>query len=140
MDADLQHPPETIPKLAGAVRAGTDLVIGSRFTAGGSIRKFSTPRILISRGAATLARLMLPDIGDVNDILSGFFAFRRSVVTEADLNPIGYKFLLSVLVRGKYSSVKEIGFRFDTRNRGRSKLGARNILHFLTHLFRLSRY
>jgi len=31
MDADLSHPPETVPALADAVAAGSDLAVGSRY-------------------------------------------------------------------------------------------------------------
>src|SRR5512146_1695047 len=38
MDADLQHPPELLPKLWEKIEAGSDLVIASRYAEAGSMR------------------------------------------------------------------------------------------------------
>jgi len=51
MDADLQHPPELLPKLIAAIYEGRDLVIGSRYTQGGGTGSWNPARKLVSAAA-----------------------------------------------------------------------------------------
>ncbi|MFB6218002.1 MAG: polyprenol monophosphomannose synthase, partial [Halobacteriaceae archaeon] len=89
MDADLQHPPETIPDLLAALEDGADIAVGSRLVEGGGMPDFGPHRRLISYGANLVARILLREVRGVRDLQSGFFAFRRSVVWGADLAPRG---------------------------------------------------
>ena len=79
MDADLTHPPATIPTMRSKLEAGADLVIASRFQAGS--RQFGVPlfRRLLSIAACILFRgyLRLPG---VRDYTCGFRALRASLV------------------------------------------------------------
>ncbi len=138
LDADLQHPPERIPDLLRALEeTGADLVVASRYLPGGSSRGLSGLRRLISRVAAGLARLLLRRARVVSDPMSGFFAFRRSVVEGVRLEPVGYKILLEILARGKVRRVAEIPYTFEARAAGQSKLTLRQNLEYLRHLLRL---
>ncbi len=83
--------------------------------------------------------VMLPQIKKVKDPMSGFFLFRREVIEGVTLNPIGYKILLEVLVRGNAAKVVEVPYTFVTREKGQSKLNAREQITYLRHLFRLGR-
>jgi len=134
MDADLQHPPETLPELIFDVRDGTDIAIGSRFVKLGALTKFSFSRRIVSRGADLLARTLFRQIRNIKDIESGFFAFRKDVITRANLSPVGYKILLEVLVLGDYTTVSEIAYTFDERQAGVSKLGVNDTVNYLRHL------
>ncbi|MGA8529811.1 MAG: glycosyltransferase, partial [Acidobacteriaceae bacterium] len=49
MDADLQHPPELLPHLWAELDAGADIVVGSRYASGGSLRGWTPLRHLISK-------------------------------------------------------------------------------------------
>jgi dolichol-phosphate mannosyltransferase len=139
IDADLQHPPEAIPSLLEAIRAGADVAIGSRYVEGGGIEGWSTKREIISKGAKTLARTLLPaSIAGIKDPLAGFFLFRREVIDDAVLSPTGYKILLEVLVRGNASQVTEVPYTFRERERGQSNLTFREQVNFLKHLSRLA--
>jgi dolichol-phosphate mannosyltransferase len=51
MDADLQHPPETLTSLAAAIEAGADLAIGSRYVPGGGTSDWTWVRRVVSRVA-----------------------------------------------------------------------------------------
>ncbi len=137
MDADLQHPPETIPRLLERMDDGCDLVVASRFAEGGRMEDFGMFRMMMTRIATLLAKLLFPRIRPVTDVLAGFFAFRRSVIPERPLKPTGYKILLELLVRGDYDRHEEVGFTFATRKAGESKLGLTNTFNFLRHLVRL---
>lgn len=138
MDADLQHPPDAIPDLLDAVDGGADVAVGSRFVEGGSVGDFGPLRRAISWGADALARTLFRPVRGVADLQSGFFALRREVVDDADLDPIGYKILLEVLVVGDYDEVVEVGYGFGTRHAGESNLGLGSIVDYLHHVLSLA--
>lgn len=137
MDADLQHPPEVLPNLFDQINAGHDLVIASRYISGGGCLGWSLTRRIISKGAITLAHVFLPDTRQRSDPMSGFFAFRRKVVENARLNPLGYKILLEIIEMGNVESVAEVPFTFVTRTRGESKLSTKTQKEYLKHLYSL---
>ena len=139
MDADLQHPPETIPLLLEEVEKGADLVIGSRHTSGGRIGRWSLRRKIMSKGARFLAGILIPKAKTIKDPLSGFFLLRMEVIEDVTLSPEGYKILLEILCKGKYEKVAEVPYTFADRKRGRSKLGFRENLAYLRHLLQLAK-
>lgn len=158
MDADLQHPPHLVPELVGeGARTGADLVVASRYTAGGSRAGLAgSYRVAVSRGATWLAKGLFPRaLRGISDPMSGFFAMRRSAITAvtaapadpadpatpaapavpADpLKPLGYKILLELAVRCRPARVAEVPFVFQDRFSGESKSTAREGLRFLAHL------
>lgn len=140
MDADLQHPPEMLPKLVEHLRtSGADIVVASRHVRGGGVSAWSLTRRLISRTATLLATFILPGtLGEVRDPMSGFFLLRRQVLRGAALNPTGYKILLEVLAKGDYTRVEEVPFVFQERAQGGSKIGSSTVLKYLVHLVRIS--
>jgi dolichol-phosphate mannosyltransferase len=137
MDADLQHPPHLVPELVGeGERTGADLVVASRYIAGGSRAGLAgTYRIAVSRGATWLAKGLFPRaLRGISDPMSGFFALRRSVITTEALRPLGYKILLELAVRCRPAAVAEVPFVFQDRYSGASKSTAREGMRFLAHL------
>lgn len=140
MDADLQHPPEKIPELVGAIDAGADVAIGSRYVPGGRVRNWYWYRKLISKGAILLGRIALPKIRGIKDPVSGFFALRREVVAGAELNPVGFKILMEILIKGHYRRVVEVPFTFGLRRAGESKLSGRTMWNYLRHVLRLMKW
>lgn len=140
IDADLQHPPEAIPDLLGAVRSGADVAIGSRYVPGGGVVGWSLKRRVISSGARTFARLLLSSARKIRDPLSGFFLFRKEVVEGVELAPTGYKILLEVLVKGDVKNVAEVPYTFRERERGQSNLTLKEEMNFLKHVFHLARF
>src|SRR5438067_9977305 len=88
MDADLQHPPESIGALLESLEKNdADFAIGSRYIDGGSMEeRFGMVRRMLSRFATFLAK---PFSGGVRDPMSGFFALRRGTYLRAKrLTPI----------------------------------------------------
>jgi dolichol-phosphate mannosyltransferase len=139
MDADLSHPPESIPALVDSIRSGAaDFAIGSRYVAGGSTsRDWGLLRRLNSRVATLLAR----PLTSAADPLAGFFALRRATFDgSAALDPVGFKIGLELLVKCACRRVKEVPIAFHERQHGRSKLSVREQLAFLRHLARLYAY
>jgi dolichol-phosphate mannosyltransferase len=139
MDADLQHPPEVVPRLLRAAEADNrDLVVATRFRDGGSQGGLGALRTLVSRGSALVARLLFPRrLQGVSDPMSGFFLVRRVAVDLAELKPIGFKILLELLVRTPFQSVGEVPYAFAERRAGESKASLREGMRFLLHLARL---
>jgi glycosyltransferase involved in cell wall biosynthesis len=137
MDGDLQHPPETIPRLLAAGDArGLDVVVASRYRDAGAATGLSSPvRRAVSSTSTAIARLMFPRLlAQVTDPMSGFFAVRRSRVDPDALQPKGFKILLEILARGSARTIGEVPFTFDERHDGRSKASLRQGLQFLQQL------
>ena len=134
MDADLSHPPERIIDLLRALDGGCDMALGSRYAPGGGVdRAWSPWRFLNSRVATLLARPLVR----CSDPMSGFFAIdRRTLPEPRTLEPIGYKIALELMVRGRLR-VEEVPIGFRDRVRGKSKMGWRQRIDFLRHLYRL---
>jgi dolichol-phosphate mannosyltransferase len=138
MDADLSHPPETIPEMVRAIADGADFVVGSRYVAGGSTADdWGLFRWVNSKVATLLAR----PLTDITDPMSGFFALPRRVFERADEpNPLGYKIGLELIVRCRCEAVREVPIHFANRKHGESKLSLREQLLYVRHLTRLYRF
>lgn len=138
MDADLSHPPESLPNLVHAIRDGAEMAIGSRYVPGGDTDdQWGFFRWLNSRVATLLAR----PLTRIKDPMAGFFAVRRSTLSNAtSLDPIGYKIGLEILVKCRCCAVKELPIRFADRARGDSKMDLSEQWKYLAHLKRLYAY
>lgn len=136
MDADLQHPPELVPRLLAAAQLHqADLVIASRYRDDGAAAGLHTLRLAISRASTTLARLAFPlRLRQVTDPMSGYFLARRERLALDTLRPRGFKVLLEILVRHPHLRVAEVSYVFGTRYAGHSKAGLREGLRYLGHL------
>jgi dolichol-phosphate mannosyltransferase len=130
MDADGSHPPEQLHRLLGAVYAGADLAIGSRYVRGGEVRNWPWKRKMLSRTANLYARILLG--AGVNDITAGYRAYRREVLEMIDLSAIssrGYCFQIDLTWRTVVSGfqVVEVPITFVERELGVSKMSGANI-------------
>jgi dolichol-phosphate mannosyltransferase len=137
MDADLQHPPEIVPDLiAAGLRDGADLVIGSRYAAGGSTGGLSDGyRRLVSRGSTMLVKALFRNsLLGVSDPMSGLFAIRTSSLETGRLRPLGYKILLELIVRNHPGRIVEVPYVFQPRHAGESKSTVAEGIRFLRHL------
>jgi dolichol-phosphate mannosyltransferase len=121
MDADLQHPPELLPELISAIEDGRDLVIGSRYTAGGDLGHWNPARKLLSAAAVWVTLPLQRSHLRAKDPMSGFFMVRRCCLPQGAFQKSGFKLLLEILVRGRIQSVREVPFAFGLRYRGSSK-------------------
>jgi dolichol-phosphate mannosyltransferase len=72
--------------------------------------------------------------------MSGFFAFRRSIIEGVKFDAIGYKMLLEILVKAKGARVKEVPYTFTNRAAGASKLDASVMLDYVRAVWKLYRY
>jgi dolichol-phosphate mannosyltransferase len=138
IDADLQHPPEILQKLLSNIERGADLTVASRHAEGGGVSEWSLTRRFLSRGAQLLGLLILPHvIGRVSDPMSGYFIVRRSAIAQRTMNPTGYKILIEVLGVGNIGQVAEVGYVFQERAAGESKVTWKQYVEYILHLLRL---
>jgi dolichol-phosphate mannosyltransferase len=140
MDADWSHPPRYLPALLDRAEAGTDLVLGSRYVAGGGTVNWGLMRRLVSRGGSLYARTLLGL--PVRDLTGGFKCFRRQVLEAIDLSAVhstGYAFQIELTYRAvrKGFRVEEIPIVFEDRRVGQSKMSRRIVLEALTMVWKL---
>jgi dolichol-phosphate mannosyltransferase len=124
MDADGSHPADALPAIVAALNAH-DLVIGSRWTPGGSVANWPRRREWLSRLANTYARVWLRI--PVRDSTAGYRAFRASTLRSLDLGHVesrGYCFQIDMTLRVLDAglSVTEVPITFVDRVAGRSKM------------------
>jgi len=125
MDADGSHPPETLPALLAAARAGADLVIGSRWTPGGRTVAWSRRRTWLSRTANRYAAWMLRI--PVADSTAGYRVYRAEALRALDLSEVrahGYYFQVDMTARvlEQGGRVEEVPIEFVERRAGASKM------------------
>jgi len=130
MDADFSHEPAYLPRLLEAARRA-DVVIGSRYVAGGGVSDWGAMRRAISRGGSTYARLALGV--EVRDLTGGFKCFRREVLEAIDLDAVrsrGYAFQVEVTYRAIQLGfdVVEVPIVFRDRQAGSSKMSRSIVL------------
>ena len=128
MDADLSHPPQELAALLRPILADeADLVIGSRYVAGGATPGWPIWRRVISRVASGLA---YPLTG-VSDSMCGFFAIRRDSLLRFAKTAVGFKIVFETIIRGrKMLRVREVPIVFRNRECGRSKMSLTEVFRF----------
>jgi len=133
IDADLQHDETQLPKMLGLLQAGAaDLVVGSRYVAGGSADSFNRQRAGASALATEVAKRVLRV--KIADPMSGFFMIRRErfELLAPLLSTQGFKILLDIVATARGSlRVEEIPYTFGSRLHGESKLDSMVALDFL---------
>ncbi len=138
IDGDLQHPPDTLTRLVSEMQQGADLAVASRHVQGGGVSSWSAARRFLSRGAQLLGLMILPRvISRVSDPMSGYFMVRRGAIAGQILDPVGYKILIEVLGRGAIEQIAEVGYVFQEREEGESKVTWKQYVDYLHHLLRL---
>jgi dolichol-phosphate mannosyltransferase len=124
MDCDFSHDPKDVPRLVAAA-ADADLVLGSRYVAGGAVGNWGVLRRFVSAGGSWYARIVLG--APVRDLTGGFKCYRRTVLETIDLGAIdskGYAFQIETTYRALRAGfrVVEIPITFVDREAGGSKM------------------
>ena len=139
MDADFSH---QVKYLADFLQNITDydLVIGSRYIAGGGTRGWSKIRELISRFGCFYARVILGL--KINDLTGGYKCYRARVLQTLDLANIksnGYMFQIEMTYRAiqKGFKVKEIPIIFLERQEGKTKFNKKIIVEAVINCWKL---
>ena len=85
MDADFSHPPSLVPVLFAAMTStNADVVVASRYVAGGSTPDWPWSRRLLSRIGCWLARPIAP----IHDAASGFFLIRADLARNVAIQRV----------------------------------------------------
>jgi dolichol-phosphate mannosyltransferase len=124
IDADLQHDEALLPRMLDTLKTGDlDIVVGSRYAAGGTVGGWDRNRVAMSGLATRLARLVVS--ADLTDPMSGFFLMTRAAFDRAvrRLSGQGFKILLDLFAStpGPYRFI-ELPYTFRPRLHGESKL------------------
>jgi len=137
INADFQHPPALIAGLWQLLQTN-DLVVASRYCKGGGVGNWSMTRRILSRGATLIGQIILPQIYNrLTDPLSGCYMFRRETIVDVELNPLGYKSLIEIMVRGRIRTIAELPYQMRERERGASKATGARSLDYIKQLIRL---
>ena len=140
MDADLSHPPESIPALLEALKRA-DVVVGSRYIRGGSVDEhWSLKRRMLSYSANLGIRVVAGL--QVKDATSGFKAYRGTVLRSLNLTQLkckgfGFQAEMAHACQRRGYSVVEHPITFIDRAKGRSKMSPSIVLEALWRLLLL---
>lgn len=137
IDADGSHDPDELPAMLALAKNGADLVIGSRWVAGGEVRNWPWPRQAISRGGNWYARTALRS--RIRDITAGFRVYRVGALRDLNLGGVssqGYCFQVELawLLEKSGHRVEEHPITFVERATGRSKMHPGIVLEALARV------
>lgn len=136
MDADLSHNPEKLVEMVAALKAGNDVVLGSRHMPGGSVSSdWPWYRKINTWGANIIARYV-GGISNVHDMTTGYRLITRKALGAIDYTSqtaTGYVFQISMVneFQTKGFSIFEVPIHFQNRDYGNSKIGIKDITQFM---------
>jgi dolichol-phosphate mannosyltransferase len=139
MDADFSHDPKYLPPLLEGM-GEKDVMIGSRYVAGGATRNWGPARRLMSRGANAFVRLMLGL--EPRDCSGGYKCYRVALVSRIDPGEIisrGYAFQEEMLYRCQLlgARIGEVPIVFENRRLGQTKMSLREVWGLWATVLRL---
>lgn len=142
MDADFSHNPKYLNDFLTVIE-DCDLVLGSRYVAGGGVERWNMFRSLISRGGSLYSRVVLNM--PFSDLTGGFKCFRREVLESIDLDSLqstGYCFQIEMTYRAFLLGfrIKEIPIIFEQRAAGISKMSGKIFLEAAMKVWQLRKY
>ena len=137
MDADGSHPVDALPGMVRMVLDDkADVVVGSRHVPGGGSRDWP----LFSQFKSKLAASLALGVTSMTDPTTGFLAARRDLLNRLDLDPVGWKIVLEIVVKAAPVRVAEVPIIFIDRELGVSKQSLGVFSQYLTHLAKLYAY
>ena len=124
VDCDFSHDPDDVRRLIAAA-ADADLVLGSRYVAGGRVENWGVARRFVSRAGSFYAQSLL--WAPVRDLTGGFKCYRREVLERIALDEVsarGYAFQIETTYRVLRAGlrVQEVPITFTDRRVGESKM------------------
>lgn len=141
IDCDFQHPPEKVGEIAVRLDDGYHYVIGER----DEIPDWPFTRRLISWGAKVIGKFshFLHRSATCTDVMSGFYgadtAHSKMIINDhpKGFRPKGYKIMFELLKHSKKKETRvgRVGYVFNPRVRGESKISKKHIFEFLKSAF-----
>jgi len=141
IDCDFQHPPEKVGEIAMRLKDGFHYVIGER----DEIPDWPFTRRLISWGAKVIGKFShwIHRSATCTDVMSGFYggetAYSKEIIEShiKGFRPKGYKIMFELLKHSKKKEtrVSRVGYVFNPRERGESKISKKHIFEFLKSAF-----
>jgi dolichol-phosphate mannosyltransferase len=133
IDCDFSHDPRALPTLLSAAETA-DVVIGSRYVAGGQIPKWALSRKLLSRGGNQYASAMLGL--HVKDSTAGYRVYSDRALSLIDYTTVGadgYGFQIEMTYRARRAgaSITEVPISFTDRELGESKMSSAIVVEAL---------
>jgi dolichol-phosphate mannosyltransferase len=140
MDADFSHDPADLPRMLTPLMEDADLVLGTRWMAGGGAIGWPLPRRLISRLGTLFARVVL--LLPYRDLTGGFKAWRRELLEairlrEADAQGYGFQIETTWWAHRRGASIREVPILFREREMGQSKMHGAIVVEALRLVLRL---
>jgi dolichol-phosphate mannosyltransferase len=138
MDADFSHDPRYLAPMLDLARREADMVVGSRYVAGGGTENWGVGRKIISRGGSLYARTVLGV--KTRDLTSGFICYRRALLEGIGLDTIrsnGYSFQIEMKYRALRAGYRVVEFPilFADRRIGKSKMSRKIFIEALTRVW-----
>lgn len=137
IDAGFSHKPAEVPQFFAAMQQGYDCVFGSRFMAGGSIRRSSWKRYCVSRFGTILTNLMMGT--RMSDMTSGFEMFSRSalqMILKRGIRSHAHFFQTEIKVYCRNLKITEVPIHYEAAS---PRLHGSAIKEALAQLWRLYR-
>jgi dolichol-phosphate mannosyltransferase len=140
MDADFSHDPKYLAPMLEVARTEGDMVVGSRYVAGGGTENWGALRKVISQGGSLYARTVLGV--STRDLTSGFICYRRALLEGIGLDTIrsnGYSFQIEMKYRAQKAGyrVVEHPIVFVDRRVGSSKMSRKIFVEALTMVWKM---
>jgi dolichol-phosphate mannosyltransferase len=139
MDADFSHHPRYLPALLAGMEQH-DVMIGSRYVAGGGVVNWPWSRYLLSRGVNTLVRLLMRV--PAHDTSGAYRCYRVSKLRQTNLDALlsrGYSFQEEMLYRCHKAGCRmgETPILFENRRAGSSKVNPHEVVRSLAVLLQI---
>ncbi len=133
IDCDFSHDPNALPELLHAAET-SEVVIGSRYVAGGHIPQWKFSRRLLSRGGNQYASIMLGL--KVADSTAGYRVYSKSALEKIGYQTVsadGYGFQIEMTYRARRggASIIEVPISFTDRELGESKMSSAIVIEAL---------
>jgi dolichol-phosphate mannosyltransferase len=137
MDADGSHPVDALPNMVRMILDDkADVVVGSRHVPGGGSKDWP----LFSQFKSKLAATLTLGVTSMTDPTTGFLAARRNLLERLDLDPVGWKIVLEIVVKAAPVRLAEVPIIFVDRELGVSKQSLGVFGEYLAHLAKLYTY
>ena len=141
MDCDFSHPPDDLSKLFHELKTNQcDMVIGSRYIKGFTVKNWPLRRIILSFGASIYVRIIT--LIPIKDPTAGFVGYTRKALQTLDLNAIpfqgyGFQIAMKFWLWKAGLRLKEVSIVFTERHLGKSKMSGSIVQEALFGIFKL---